>query len=159
MAQKEYTPEELAAFRRKDKLFARQTSLNAAAAINEGKGSKPATVIKQADEYFEYLMKDQLSDEEANKEAKKAAKNYGTKRDAKKKSSAKESDVVPVPSSLNQKKVMDKIAEKVGAKTEQEVIALRKSVLAWVKEEFDGNQYPSKESSIEKYLSWRESNG
>lgn len=151
----EYTPEELAAFRRKDKLFARQTSLNAAADNNQGKGKTAKAIKKEADEYFVYLMQDQLSDEDAEKEAKKSAK----KSDTKSKSTKKKSDTVPVPSSLNQKKVMDKIAEEVGAKSEEEIIELRKSVLAWVKDAFDGTQYPSKENSIEKYLAWRKKNG
>jgi hypothetical protein len=158
MAYQEYTPEQLRAFALNKIFNARQSAIKAASVNQEGKGKTAKALLKEAKEYEAYLLEGQPTLEEIEAEYKKAVS--GAKESSSKKSSDKRSsDTVPVPSSLNQKKVMDKIAEKVGAKTEQEVIALRKSVLAWVKEVFDGNQYPSKEASIEKYLSWRESNG
>lgn len=159
MAYQEYTPEQLRAFALNKIFNARQSAIKAASVNNEGKAKTAKAILKEAKEYEAYLLEGQPTLEEVEAEYKKAVKGTKSKSNSKKSSDSKKSDIVPVPSSLNQKKVMDKIADEVGAKSKQEVIELRKSVLAWVKEAFDGNQYPSKENSIEKYLAWRKKNG
>lgn len=154
-----YTPEEIAGFRRKDKLNARFSSLKAAATNNEGAKKKPASIKKEAAEYYEYLMQDQDVPEpngyhtpDADSESKSAETDTATP--PKTQSPADGDSTLPKPN-LAQKKVLDIIFEKFEAKTQQEKVNVVKSVLRWSFAVHDGSKVlPSRLTSVDEYFTW-----
>lgn len=142
MADKKYTPEELAAFKRKDILSAKQSAVKATSMVLEGTNTDVKEFLAYAEKVRKWLWEDQEIDE-PKKETKKAEANSETSSD------------YPTPT-VAQKKILDVICERVG-KTESEVYP---RVLEWSKTVAkDGKPtYPQKEASIEKFIEWNSNN-
>ena len=150
-----YTPQEIEAFRRKDKLNARFSSLKAASINNEGKGKKPASIKKEAAEYYEYIMQDQTVPEPAKDTPAETKSNKGAETDTATPSNTQPDFGTLPKANLAQKKVLDIIFEKLGATTQQEKVTVVKSVLRWSFAVHDGSKVlPSKVGSVVPFLEW-----
>jgi len=134
-----YSKEEIRAFKLKDIMNCRMSALKAAATNNEGKGKKAETLKKEADIYYEWLRQDQ-KDVGGTVDTSLGSEPAGTTLGQ-----------LPEPT-LAQKKVLDAIAAKFGKV--QADPQLKSHILAWAKEVYGQQSYPTKVESVETFLKW-----
>ena len=160
-----YSEAEIRAFRKKDLLNSRMSALKAAATVNEGSAKKAKTILKEADEYYAWVQQDQevepkqkgyhTPDEDS--EDKKQETETAPPSDTQKPATDSDS-TLPKPN-LAQKKVLDVIFDRFGAKTQQEKVTIVKSVLRWSFAVHDGSKVlPSRMAIVDEFLKWNESN-
>ena len=134
-----YSAEDKLAFKRKDLLNSKMSSLKAASLINEGNLEiKPKQILKEAQKYFDWLIQEQdFSDIKVDKGAKK--------------SNPKNTKIIPTPT-LAQKKVLDIIQQKSGLGS----VELYPLILEWslTIPNVKNPAYPQNESSVELFMKW-----
>jgi len=135
MAGNNYSAEDKKAFRLKDILNSRMSALKAASTDHEGQGVGPDVITKEADIYFAWLNTEQTP-LEAPKPTKKPVK-----KEAKPAS--------PPAPQLEEKKVLDAVAEKLGVPEDDE---LRTRVREWVHGQVQKYAYPKKMASVDKIV-------
>lgn len=157
-----YSESEIRAFKKKDLLNSRMSALKAVSVIHEGSAKKAKTVLKEADEYFDWVQQDQTVSEpkgyhtpDEDSESKKQETETAPPSDTQK---SIDSSTLPKPN-LAQKKVLDVISDRLGARTQQEKVMIVKSVLRWSFAVHDGSKVlPSRMSSVDEFLAWLKEN-
>ncbi len=148
-----YSADEIRAFRIKDIFQARMSALKAASMNNEGKGKKPATIKKEADEYYDWLMQEQdpipekVEEKETADEPKAEPENKVDKPES-------DTDVLPKPATADENRVLKIIFKKVGANSQKKKEVTARKVLEWAKETHGVTRYPSMESSVETIVTY-----
>lgn len=141
-----YSEADKLAFKRKDLLNSKMSALKAASLINEGNSEvKVKQVLKEAQEYFDWLVQGQdFSDIRAEKKSKKSKSKEVVDK-------ATENPTIPVPN-LQQKKVLDIIQQKTGM-IEAELFPL---ILEWslTISGIENKTYPTKDSSVKLFMNW-----
>jgi len=141
MAGNNYSAEDKKAFRLKDILNSRMSAIKAATIVNEGSGKPVEDVVKEADVYFAWLMQEQPPlDGEAPKPTAKPK--------AAPKKKVTQSVLPPAPQ-LEEKKVLDAVAEKLGVPEDNE---LRVRVREWVFKQVGKEAYPRRMDSVSKIV-------
>lgn len=136
MAGNNYSAEDKKAFRLKDILNSRMSAIKAATVVNEATGKTVEEIVADADVYFAWLMQEQppLDGGAPPKDTKKTTK--------------KDKSVPPAPQ-LEEKKVLDAVAEKLGVPEDD---ALRTRVREWVFKQVDKEAYPRRMDSVDKIV-------
>lgn len=143
-----YSAEEIRAFKLKDVLNSRMSALKASATNNEGHKAKSVEVIREADEYYEWLRQDQ----DLFVTGKDGSTIVGEHTDEPVVvgSRAPQSQL-PEPT-LAQKKVIDAIAGKLGLL--QADLLLKTRILEWAKAVHGQDSYPTKAESVDTFINW-----
>ncbi len=123
-----YSAADKRVFRLKDYLNSRMSSLKAASVIHEGDGSTPKDVLKDANEYFEYLFQEQ--DKLKTEPAKQA--------------------VLPTPTQAQQK-ILEAIAHEIGVEVNDD---LKLKVLTWAFKAHNIRKFPESQGSIPEIVKY-----
>lgn len=166
----EYTEADRKAFRLKDILNTRMSSLKAASVNNEGTSKTAEQILKEAEEYYNWLHQDQLDPRSSAQTSSRSfaqdqAENNIAQNEEKKKSPSKKlatpciqgsiKDNIPAPNP-QQAKILGLVAKRLQDDVNADEVVNYKRLCDYVFCKY--NQYPANEKSVEKiYLEIEES--
>ena len=147
-----YSAEDKQAFKLKDILNTRMSAIKAAATNHEGQGVSTEVIVQEADVYFFWLYQDQEIKVPEKPKVKTVVSTEIVQHDLTVISNEAE---LPTPT-LEQQKVLTLIAAKLNLRQDNDFAfnGIKKSVLLWAKEVSGKEIYPTKESSVDKFITW-----